>query len=147
MSAPGPSSLPWGSTRSGAASCSGSRWAIARARPFWRQAGDLRCSRGANQGDPPPASGKRLAASHRKVRLVISIAFTLPATCCSASPTARLLQSSRLARAWSPPACAGYLLRKPLLRSSPAGTIWPPRWRSATPSPLHCRRIWPEAIA
>jgi hypothetical protein len=104
----------------------------------WRQAGDLRrrslpwrgCPRGAHQGDPQAAPGQHLVALSRPFRL--QPAAVRP-------QAARLLRSSRLSRAWSPPPCTRCSPRKPQRRSSHAGMIWPPRWRSAAfgPRVLH----------
>ncbi len=75
---------------------------------------------------------RRSAASCREAS-GSAVASTLPATFCSASP--------RLTRAWSPPPCARCLPRKLRRESSPAGMIWTPRWRNASPRPLHsCTR-------
>jgi putative transposase len=63
----------------------------------------------------------------------------LPATCCSASP--------KRTRAWSRLPCGACSPKKHLLRSRRTGMISPPRWRSASPKPIHFRRSRPEAIA
>ena len=49
-------------------------------------------------------------------------------TCCSAPP--------KLTMAWSRPPWAAWSPRKALRRSSHAGKVWPPRWRSASPRHL-----------
>jgi putative transposase len=101
---------------------------IASLKELWGQAGDQRCPRGSHKGDPSPAAGLCVAASHRKVRLVISPAFISPEIFCSVS--------QRPIRAWSPLPCAACSPRRTQPISSAAGMIWPSHWRNASPKLL-----------